>query len=405
MSRLKTRFCLIIDQFEEVFTLCQDQAERERFVDLLRYAATIAAGQTVVVLTMRADFLVRAVAYAPLADILSAHQFLVTPMAEDELRAAIEEPARLMSVTYEAGLVDEIIQDMGQEPGTLPLMEHALARMWERVGPEGHMTLEAYRAIGGVQGALAQRADDIFGVLTPEEQHITRRILLRLTQPGEGTEDTRRRAALEELITNPEEAANVDKVLEDFVSARLLVANDAGQIEVSHEALIRGWPRLRGWLDEDRNALRTHRRITEAAQAWQSLQRDDGALYRGAQLDQANEWRKQHEASLNLLERDFLNTSSTQQRREFEEKEAQQRRELEQAQAVAEAERQRAAEQERRAEAEQDRAETETRAKKRLRLSVVFLAVLFLAAGAASWFAVEGQKHAKAQQQLGRGGT
>ena len=392
--------CLVIDQFEEVFTLCQDRVEQKRFADLLHYAATVAEGRTVVVLTMRADFLVRAAAYAPLGDALSSHQFLVPPMVEAELRSAIEEPARLAGVACEDGLVDTILQDMGQEPGALPLMEHALARMWEHVGPDRRLTLQAYRAVGGVQGALSQRAEALFDALTAEEQDNARRILLRLTQPGEGTEDTRRRAAQKELITRPEDTESVNKVIQDFANARLLVTNDTGQVEVSHEALIRGWPRLRGWLDEDRNALHTHRRITEAAQAWQSLQRDDGALYRGALLEQANEWRNHHEASLNPLERDFLDASMALQRRAVEEQEARQRRDLEQAQAVAEAERQRAAEQERRAEAEQQRAEIETRARKRLRLSVVLLAALFLSAVMASWFAIERQQQAEELRRL-----
>src|SRR5262249_9273201 len=148
--------CLVVDQFEEVFTLGKGREERERFIDALRYAATVAEGQTVVILTMRADFIARAAEYTPLAELLSGHQFLISPMDDDGLRRAIEEPAREAGLILETGLSEAILSDVGREPGLLPLMEDALLQLWEKRRVDNIMTLQSYREIGGVQGALAK---------------------------------------------------------------------------------------------------------------------------------------------------------------------------------------------------------------------------------------------------------
>jgi WD40 repeat protein len=178
------------------------------------------------------------------------------------------------------------------------------------------MTLEAYRETGGVHGALAKRADTIYAAFSPEQQEIVRRIMLRLTAPGEGTEDTRRRATITELVISPGEAEAIEGVVRAMADARLLTASADEQsgerlVDVSHEALIRSWPRLRKWIDENRASLRLLRRVTEAAQEWQRLNRDEGVLFRGARLTQAQEWRDRNEAELNLLEREFLDASIT----------------------------------------------------------------------------------------------
>jgi hypothetical protein len=309
------RCCIIVDQFEEVLTLCHDPTTRTQFIDLLRYAATIAEGQTVVVITMRIDFLTSAAAYPPLAELLSMHPFIVSPMELADLRGVIERPAQLMGLRFEEGLVETILQDVGPEPGALPLLEHALLQLWER--QRNHvMTWQAYREIGGVQGALAKRAEQIFEALTEVQQRITRRILLRLTQPGENTADTRRRSTLEELQIRAEDRHAVEEVVKTLADARLVVASSDQQVEVAHEALIRGWPRLRQWIDDNRAALRFHRRITAAAQEWQSLKHDEGVLFRRGLLTQAQEWRAQHEEDLNHLERAFLDASGQLERRE-----------------------------------------------------------------------------------------
>jgi energy-coupling factor transporter ATP-binding protein EcfA2 len=243
------RCCLVVDQFEEVFPLCQERSERVQFFENLRYAAPITDGRTMILLTIRLDFMPQAARYTELAEILSSHQFLVGPMDEAELRTVIEAPAHLAGLRLEAELVDTILDDVGREPGALPLLEHALLQVWERRSADNILTLQGYRESGGVQGALAQRAEAMFEGFAPEQQAVTRRLMLRLTSPGEGTEDTRRRAALREMWARREEQGAVEQVVTELATARLLTASvDASgerQVDVAHEALIRGWPRLR----------------------------------------------------------------------------------------------------------------------------------------------------------------
>lgn len=218
------RVVWVVDQFEEVFTLCGDDAERAAFVAALLYAAGFPNGPSVVVLTMRADFYPRCALYPELAAGVAASQFLVSPMHEDDLRQAIAAPAHRVGLELEEGLIPTLLDDVASQPGALPLLQHALLELWER--RRGTMlTLEAYRESGGVQGALAARADAVYSSFTPEQQAIARRVLLRLTQPGEGTEDTRRRAKLEELVTHADERAAVESVIDQLCNARLLTTS------------------------------------------------------------------------------------------------------------------------------------------------------------------------------------
>ncbi|HEX8707963.1 MAG TPA: TIR domain-containing protein [Pyrinomonadaceae bacterium] len=306
------RIVWVVDQFEEIFTLCSDERERTQFLANLLYAAFIPGGRNVVLLTLRADFYQKCAAYTELSARIAEHQFLVSPMDEENLKQAIEEPAWQTGLEFEQGLVETILDDVENQPGALPLLEHALLELWER--RRGQMlTLEAYRESGGVQGAIAKRADTIYDSFSPEQQMIVRRIMLRLTQPGEGTEDTRRRATMGELITRSDESQAVEEVAQTMATARLLTSGTDEQpgeqtIDVSHEALIRGWPKLRKWIEEDRAGLRILRRLTEAAREWQTA-RDESLLYRGARLAQAVEWRERNETALNELEREFLDTS------------------------------------------------------------------------------------------------
>ncbi len=308
-----TRLIWVIDQAEELFTLGDDEAARAQAIANLVYAASVPNGPAVVILTMRADFYSRCAAYPPLSALLARHQYLVGPMDEAGLRAAVEEPARAVGLEFESGLVDTILEDVARAPGTLPLLEHALFELWER-RRGGMLTLEAYRETGGVHGAIAKRAETIYEGFDASRQAIVRRALLRLTQPGEGTEDTRRRASLREVTGRAEEERPVEEVVRDLTDARLLTTSADQQtgerwVDISHEALIRGWPRLQGWLDEDRTALRVHRRITETAEEWELLGRVDDVLYRGARLAEAVEWQKVNEALLNDMEREFLQAS------------------------------------------------------------------------------------------------
>jgi WD40 repeat protein len=306
------RVVWVVDQFEEIFTLCQDERERAQFIANLLYAAFIPNGRIAVLLTLRADFYQKCATYPELSARISEQQFLVSPMDEENLKQAIEEPAWHTGLEFEPGLVETILNDVESQPGALPLLEHALLELWER--RRGNLlTLEAYRESGGVEGAIAKRADAIYTSFDAEQQMIVRRIMLRLTQPGEGTEDTRRRATMDEMITRPGESEAVSEVAQAMANSRLLTTGTDEQpgeqtIDVSHEALIRGWPRLRKWIEEDRAGLRILRRLTEAACEWQPT-KDESLLYRGARLIQAVEWRERNETALNELEREFLNAS------------------------------------------------------------------------------------------------
>jgi WD40 repeat protein len=340
------RLLLVVDQFEELFALCRDAEERRAFVDnLLTAADPQVGGPTVVVLTLRADFYHHCAQYDNLREALGNYQEYIGSMTPQELRRAIEEPARQNDWEFEPGLVGLLLHDVGDEPGALPLLSHALLETWKR--RRGRMmTLSGYTGAGRVQSAIAQSAEAIYQGLEEHEQAIARSIFLRLTELGEGTQDTRRQAGLDELVTRPDEATAVEGVLSTLVEARLVTAEEE-TVQVAHEALIREWPTLREWLDEDREGLRVHRHLTEAAQEWQRMGRDPGELYRGGRLAQASEWASAHSEALNPLEREFLAASEDWAQRREAEREAQRQRELEAARKLAEAERQRAEERER----------------------------------------------------------
>jgi WD40 repeat protein/energy-coupling factor transporter ATP-binding protein EcfA2 len=307
------RVVIVVDQLEEVFTLCRGETERRQLFSTLLHATSAAGGRTVVIVTMRADFYGRLAAYPELARQLSSdRQILVGPMGTDGVRRAIESLARRVGLGLEEGLSDTIIADIGGGANALPLLGHALLELWER--RRGDMlTFEGYRQTGGVQGALAQRADDIYDGLSAGQQRIARRMLLRLTVPGEGTEGpTSGRAARSELASD-EADEGFAEVLCRLVHARMVTTSrdETGMevVEVSHEALIRGWPRLHGWIDADPGGLLAHRRVIDAAREWDSLNREPAALCCGVRLAAAREWATDHVADLSQLERDFLTAS------------------------------------------------------------------------------------------------
>jgi WD40 repeat protein/energy-coupling factor transporter ATP-binding protein EcfA2 len=301
------RLLLLLDQFEEVFTLCTDETLRRALIANLIYAAGVSSGQTLVVLTLRVDFYGKCAAYPSLAAALSEHQLLVGPLSDDELREAIEKPAQLVGCELEAGLVDVLVRDVRHQAGALPLLQYALLELWKR--RQGRrLTLADYQAIGRLEGALDQRANSILQGFTAAEKEQCRRIFLRLTQPGEGTEDTKRRVALHELETAGD-AKVVERVVQRLADERLITTEGEEQVEVAHEALIRGWSALRQWIEADRAGLRTHRRLGEAAREWDNSGREESFLYEGARLAVAREWGEVHPADLNQLERAFLEAS------------------------------------------------------------------------------------------------
>ena len=335
----KDHILFIIDQFEELFTLCRDEFEREAFIDNLLYATSPPPQDSSIriVIALRADFYAHIAQYPDLRDAVAYQQEYIGPMTSEELRCAIEEPAKRGHWEFEPGLVDLILRDVGDEPGTLPLLSHALLETWKR--RSGHtLTLKGYADAGGVHGAIAHTAESVYQDLSPDEQTIVRDIFLRLTELGEGTEDTRRRTSFDELTSHGEDPQSIRSVLNKLADARLITLGK-NTVEVAHEALIREWPALREWLNQDREGLRLHRRLTEAAREWELLERDPGSLYRGARLVQANEWNALNPSSLNALERDFLHASNQQSIQEEQEHEEQQRRELASAKELAETQR------------------------------------------------------------------
>jgi WD40 repeat protein/DNA-binding SARP family transcriptional activator len=307
------RAVVVVDQLEEVFTLCGEEAQRVAFLKALVTAATAVHGRTTVVVTMRADLYPWLADHPQLADLASSHQFLVTPLDAVGLAEAIEGPARAVGLTLEDGLTETMLRDVARRSGSLPLLGHCLIELWDhRDGATLH--LAAYHEVGGVQGALTQRAEAVFLGLPPSERAVAREVMLRLVQPQEGFgEDVCRRVAFSELITHPNEGHVAEAVVERLTAARLLTSGgpptEERWVEVSHEALVRGWPRLQGWVQEDRAGLLVHRRLTLAAAEWERLGRDDGALFRGAQLTEAAAWGERCPASLNPLERAFLSES------------------------------------------------------------------------------------------------
>jgi len=336
---------LVVDQFEELFTLCRDEFEREAFIDNLLTAISPSPlkgegrgeGRITLIITLRADFYAHLAQYPELRDAVAQQQEYIGPMTADELRRAIEEPARRGHWEFEPGLVDLILRDVGDEPGALPLLSHALLETWKRRA--GHMlTLKGYADAGGVHGAIAHTAESVYQNLSLSEQTIVRNILLRLTEFGEGTEDTRRRASFDELMSHAESADDVRAVLNTLAEARLVTLGE-DSAEVAHEALIREWPQLREWLSQDRERIILHRHLTEAAHEWELLERDAGSVYRGARLAQANEWSALNPSALNTQEKMFLDASNMQTRTEQQEREAQRERELASAKELAETQR------------------------------------------------------------------
>lgn len=363
---------LIVDQFEELFTLCRSESEQIDFVENLMSAAYQEDGIGMVVIALRADFYAQCAQFQQLRQAISQHQEYIAPMENEELRRAIEEPAKRGHWEFEPGLVDLLLHDIGAnvghkpEPGALPLLSHALLETWQRRRGRT-MTMSGYTASGGVRGAIAETAESVFyDFLEPDQREVARQIFLRMTELGGETSaaDTRRRVNIIELISSSHKIDTVQEVLLTLADARLITI-DQGTAEVAHEALIREWPTLRGWLEEDREGLRLHRRLTEAAQEWDTSGRDPEVLYRGVRLAQLIDWAQTHPEAVNQLEQDFIEASQALFEKVNIEREEQRQRELETAQRLAETER--------------ARAEDQIFSNKRLRVRAIYLTIsLFL---------------------------
>ncbi|WP_438828984.1 nSTAND1 domain-containing NTPase [Streptomyces gottesmaniae] len=294
---------VVVDQFEEVFTLCRDETERARFLDLL-LTARDPDSRLRVLIAVRADFHARCAEHPGLAEVLRHAGLAVGPMTADELREVVVRPAQAAGLLVERSLAATVVEEVQGRPGALPMLSHALLETWRR--RRGRMlTTAAYEAAGGLNAAIAASAEAVYGELSPPQATAARQLLLRLVEPGRGTVDTGRPLTRDELSECPH--PDIPVVAERLASARLLTVDEEG-VRLAHESLIGCWPRLHGWIDQDRERLRHHRQLTEAARAWLEHDRDPGTLYRGTRLARAEEVFPGHVVDLALteVERAFL---------------------------------------------------------------------------------------------------
>lgn len=311
----KKRLLLAIDQFEEIYTLCRSEDERKAFIESLLLAVDPSDEQPITVLiVLRADFYAYVAQNDRLREIVSQHQEFIGAMSRDELVSAIDKPLAMGGWKIQEGLIEVILEDIGYEPGALPLLSHALLETWRRRRGKT-LTLSGYIEAGGVRGAVAQTAENVFrNQLTPAQQPIARMIFLRMAEIGDDNQDTRRRASFSELITRSTDELFIETVINILVDARLVTIGsmepgDVKVVEVAHEALIREWRTLRQWLDEDREGLILHQHLADDAIDWVKSGKDNGYLYRGIRLENALEWVARHPDFLNQQEQEFLTAS------------------------------------------------------------------------------------------------
>jgi WD40 repeat protein len=310
--------------FEELYTLCGDREVRRGFLDtLLACFQSSPDNNTVLVGTMRADFLGNLLSYRPLADVLQNADIKLGPMNREELSQVIEKPAEKLGVTFQDGLVKRILDDVEDEPGNLPLLEFALTELWKRRKGK-QLTHAAYEEIGQVKGALARHADENYTKLSATEKEQVRRIFIQLVRPGEGTEDTRR------LATKAELGEASWELVKQLADNRLVVTsqNSANQetVEVVHEALIRNWGEFRQWMNADRSFRAWQDRLRSAMYQWEQTQRDEGALLRGAALVEGEEKLKQRREDISAAEQEFIQASvALRDRQKKQEEEARKR--------------------------------------------------------------------------------
>jgi WD40 repeat protein len=369
---------LIVDQFEELFIQGDDDRRRSFIIDSLIQAIAAPRTPLRIIITLRADFYDRPLQYESLGRLLKENTEVILPLTSEELTWAMHEPARRVGVTLEEGLAEAIVGDLADQPGALPLLQYALTELFER-RQNGAMHQAAYREIGGVLGALGRRAEEIYSTLDESGRESARQLFLRLVTLGEGAEDTRRRVLRSELeaigagqqltINGEQRAANdshsstpsaqpqdpinnsqLDRVIDAYNIARLLTFDHhpvtrQATVEVAHEALLREWIRLRGWLDESRNEVRLQRMLAAAANEWQAAGRAPGFLLRDARLDQFAGWAETASVALTGDEQAYLEASINAHQSRVAEEEARLQRELETAQKLAETEHARAEEQ------------------------------------------------------------
>jgi WD40 repeat protein len=320
-----SKLVLVVDQLEELWTQAPIEgdarsvfvAQQQRpFIQLLLTAATAKDSPLRIILTMRADFLHRAAEYADLARWMSSHLTIIGPMDQASLQHAIIAPADSAGCSFEPGLVDALVSAVQGQPGALPLLQYTLLELWRAREADGTLTWTAFRTLGGVEGALAARADIIIArhYASLDQQNLLRQVLLRLIQPGEGVADTRRRAFLHDLIPAGGAIDTIQALLKPLVDERLITtgrdtASGFDTVEVAHEALIRAWPTFRRWIDEAREDVRLQLQIEDAAKEWQTNSKAADFLWSGLRLANAVDWLERTQPQLNSRDRSFLDAS------------------------------------------------------------------------------------------------
>jgi hypothetical protein len=305
---------IVVDQFEELFTLTTDPATRNVFI-----TALLALTQKVVI-TLRSDFLGEVATYRDLNEKIQTHLENIPPMNAAELRHAMEKQADRAGLRFEGDLSQQILEDVEGEPGAMPLLQHALWELWNR--RHGHLlSTQEYRDFGGVKQAITQTAEKVYDECTTVEQEQIRDIFLRLTHIDEEEDrrDTRRRIPLGDLIRAGQNLEARTLLLNKLATARLIVQTPSGkqtEVEVTHEALIRHWKRLRTWVHEDRNNLIFHRQLIDDATQWDHSRRDASYLYRDKRLSDAEQWAKTNSSMLGWLEKEFLTAGQVKQSRD-----------------------------------------------------------------------------------------
>lgn len=368
-----SQLLLVLDQFEELFTLVEDADQRDAFLDVLTAAVTAPLSRVRVVVTLRADFYDRPLRHPGIAALMAARTVALVPLGPEEIDQAVAGPALGVGVGVEPALATQMVNDVGEAPGALPLLQFALTEVFERRSGD-MLTRRVYADVGGLTGALARRAEEVFTALLPTAQQLTEQLFLRLVTLGDGVADTRRRVLRAELTSLGEDDDVIEAVIEQFGSARLLSFDRDPKtrgptVEVAHEALLREWSRLASWIDAAREDIATQRRLAGAARDWLDAGREASFLASGSRLQQLEFWAGQTPVALTSTEQAFLDASLAERdRRAGEAKER----------------------------AERERA-LERRSVRRLRALVAVLTVAALVASGLSVFAA-GQRRTAQQQ-------
>jgi WD40 repeat protein len=323
---------LVIDQFEELFTLVDDVDVRARFLGIVLAAATEPTSRVRIVCTLRADFYDRPLAYVGPAELMKSRTVTVTPLVPEELQRAVVGPAEGVGLRIDPALVAEIVADVATQPGALPLLQYALTELFDQ-REDSTLTLDGYRRVGGVSGALSRRAEGLYRRLNRSGQEATRQLFLRLITVGrEGGDDTRRRVLRSELTSLEVDVEALDAVIDTFGARRLLSfdrdpATRGPTVEVAHEALLTEWGRLRGWIEAAREDVRTHRRLAAGARDWTVSGRDPSFVLRGTHLARFETWAASSGLALTADERDYLEAGLTQRNADRAEEEGRKARE------------------------------------------------------------------------------